>query len=103
MFALFSSIKSSLPFALSTGSGVVDAELRDAAVEPALSPRRRQLISQILATNITATYAFLEQFDDHDLELYARHLDLISGPRDLTSMWSRPTTGPAFIGRVALT
>ncbi len=106
MFALFTSLQSSLPFSFSpSGSPVVDAELRDAAaqlaMEPAVSPRRRQLINQILSTNHSATYGFLEQFDDAELDLYARHLDMLNGPRGRTSAWCRPTGTPAFCGSVA--
>jgi hypothetical protein len=106
MFALLTSLQASLPFSFSpSGSPVVDAELRDAAaaltIEPAVSPRRRQLINQILSTNHSATYSFLEQFDDAELDLYARHLDIINGPRDRTSGWCRPAGTPAFCGAVA--
>lgn len=112
MFARLISLQSSLPFAFSPlGLPVVDAEPCDAAaaintepsinMEPAVSPRRRQLINQILSTNHSATYGFLEQFDDLELDLYARHLDIINGPRDRTSGWCRPAGTPAFCGAVA--
>lgn len=86
-------------FSSQTGSPIVDAELRDSAIEPPLSPKRRMLISQILGRTQHGTFEFLEQFDDAELEQYLSHLEVAEMPRGRASFWVRPTNAPAFVGR----
>lgn len=57
---------------------------------------REQLVSAILAINVTAAVDFLAKFDTVDLRRYLERLQLTKEPRGRESRWVRPEGMSAF-------
>jgi hypothetical protein len=85
-----------------TISDTVSAEITDQRNAPVVSPRRRDMIDQIVRINASATVDFLSRFADAALQTYLDHLTATQQPRGRRAVWVRPGDTAAIMTAAAV-
>jgi hypothetical protein len=89
------------PNALPAAIGLIDAPLCRHEDVVGANLRREQLLGHIRTINPSASIAWLDGFEDRQLQDYLEHLQKTLEPRGRTSTWLRRGDTPGIVWRAS--